>query len=197
MNVPIDISGVVLKTERLILRPWTFSDLEDFYAYASEPGVGEMAGWKPHDSIEESREILSMFINEKKTFAVEYDGKAIGSVGIEEYRENIFPEFKDLKCREIGYVLSRNYWGLGLMPEAVREVIRYLFEEVGLDLILCSHFIWNKQSERVQEKCGFRHYGFSKYETRINTIEESDDKILTREMWEETGETGDGSLSPT
>ena len=185
MNVPIDITEVVLKTERLILRPWKLSDLEDFYDYAKVKGVGEMAGWKPHESIEESREILEMFASDKKTFAVVYNGKAIGSVGIEEYNEDKFPEFSELKCREIGYVLSKDHWGKGLMPEAVLEVIRYLFEEVGLDLIVCGHFIWNTQSDRVQEKCGFRHYGFSKYETRINTIEDSEDKILTREMWEQ------------
>lgn len=185
MNVPIDITEVVLKTERLILRPWKLSDLEDFYDYAKVKGVGEMAGWKPHESIEESREILEMFASDKKTFAVVYNGKAIGSVGIEEYSEDKFPEFSELKCREIGYVLSKDHWGKGLMPEAVLEVIRYLFEEVGLDLIVCGHFIWNTQSDRVQEKCGFRHYGFSKYETRINTIEDSEDKILTREMWEQ------------
>lgn len=185
MNVPIDITEVVLKTERLILRPWKLSDLEDFYDYAKVKGVGEMAGWKPHESIEESREILEMFASDKKTFAVVYNGKAIGSVGIEEYNEDKFPEFSELKCREIGYALSKDHWGKGLMPEAVLEVIRYLFEEVGLDLIVCGHFIWNTQSDRVQEKCGFRHYGFSKYETRINTIEDSEDKILTREMWEQ------------
>ncbi|MBQ3291663.1 MAG: GNAT family N-acetyltransferase [Mogibacterium sp.] len=185
MNVPIDITEVVLKTERLILRPWRLSDLEDFYDYAKVKGVGEMAGWKPHESIKESREILEMFANDKKTFAVVYNGKAIGSVGIEEYSEDKFPEFSELKCREIGYVLSKDHWGKGLMPEAILEVIRYLFEEVGLDLIVCGHFIWNTQSDRVQEKCGFRHYGFSKYETRINTIEDSEDKILTREMWEQ------------
>lgn len=185
MNVPIDITEVVLKTERLTLRPWKLSDLEDFYDYAKVKGVGEMAGWKPHESIEESREILEMFASDKKTFAVVYNGKAIGSVGIEEYNEDKFPEFSELKCREIGYALSKDHWGKGLMPEAVLEVIRYLFEEVGLDLIVCGHFIWNTQSDRVQEKCGFRHYGFSKYETRINTIEDSEDKILTREMWEQ------------
>lgn len=185
MNVPIDITEVVLKTERLTLRPWKLSDLEDFYDYAKVKGVGEMAGWKPHESIEESREILEMFASDKKTFAVVYNGKAIGSVGIEEYNEDKFPEFSELKCREIGYALSKDHWGKGLMPEAVLEVIRYLFEEVGLDLIVGGHFIWNTQSDRVQEKCGFRHYGFSKYETRINTIEDSEDKILTREMWEQ------------
>ena len=75
MNALIDISGVELRTERLLLRPWRETDLEDFYAYAREDGVGQMAGWKPHESIEESRQILEMFIAEKKTFALEHEGK--------------------------------------------------------------------------------------------------------------------------
>lgn len=66
-----------------------------------------------------------MFIGHKKTFALEYQGKVIGSLGIEQYNEDHFPEFADKKCREIGYVLSKEYWGQGLMPEAVKEVIRY------------------------------------------------------------------------
>ena len=48
----IDIGGVVLKTPRLVLRPWRMSDLADFYAYASVDGVGQMAGWKPHENRE-------------------------------------------------------------------------------------------------------------------------------------------------
>ena len=58
MNTPIDISNVVLKTERLTLRPWRQSDLEDFFEYASVDGVGQMAGWIPHASLEESQMIL-------------------------------------------------------------------------------------------------------------------------------------------
>ena len=54
MNVDIDISGVILHTERLILRPWQQEDLDDFYAYASVDGVGQMAGWKSHENKEES-----------------------------------------------------------------------------------------------------------------------------------------------
>ncbi len=134
MNVPIDISQVTLKTDRLILRPWKLSDIEDFYEYAQVDGVGQMAGWAPHESIEKSRGILERFISEKKVFALEHDGKVIGSLGIERYNEDEFPEFAQLKCREIGYVLSKDYWGRGLMPEAVGEVIRYLFEDLGLTL---------------------------------------------------------------
>jgi ribosomal-protein-alanine N-acetyltransferase len=47
MNATIDISQVVLKTERLILRPWEIADLDDFFEYASVDGVGQMAGYRP------------------------------------------------------------------------------------------------------------------------------------------------------
>lgn len=55
MNIPIDITQVTLKTDRLLLRPWRMSDLEDFYEYARVDGVGQMAGWAPHESIDISR----------------------------------------------------------------------------------------------------------------------------------------------
>ena len=184
MNTEIDISNVTLHTDRMILRPWRQTDLDDLYAYASVDGVGQMAGWKPHKSREESQKILDMFIGHKKTFALEYQGKVIGSLGIEQYNEDRFPEFADKKCREIGYVLSKEYWGQRLMPEAVKEVIRYLFEEVGLDVIFCGHFLWNKQSQRVQEKCGFKHYAFDTYETKADTTEEDEVNILTSEDWQ-------------
>lgn len=183
MNIPIDISGVILHTERLTLRPWKETDLEDFYAYASVDGVGQMAGWSPHKNREESMRILARFIRHKKTFALEYDGKVIGSLGIEKYDEEKFPEFSEKRCREIGYVLSKDYWGQGLMPEAVKEVIRYLFEETELDVIFCGHFLQNVQSKRVQEKCGFEHYAFGKYQTVMGTVEDHAVNILTKEKW--------------
>ena len=183
MNTPVDISDVTLKSERLIIRPWRRSDLDDFFEYASVDGVGQMAGWKPHENKEVSQKILDHFIEGKKTFALEYEGKVIGSLGIEKYDEEKYPELKDSKAREIGYVLSKDYWGKSLMPEAVKEVIRYLFEDVGLDAILCGHFLWNRQSGRVQEKCGFRHYAFGTYETRYGTVEQDETNIMTREEW--------------
>lgn len=96
MNAEIDISQVTLQTDRLILRSWKESDLEDFYEYAKVDGVGQMAGWLPHKDREESAKILQLFISEKKTFAIEYDGKVIGSLGIELYDEKKFPEFQEL-----------------------------------------------------------------------------------------------------
>ena len=178
MNKFIDISGVILTTDRLILRPWKESDLQDFYAYASVDGVGQMAGWLPHENMDVSRTILTHFIEGKKTFALEYQGKVIGSLGVETYREENFPEFSPLQGRSIGYVLSKEYWGLGLMPEAVKTVIAWLFDAQHLDFILVSHFDWNHQSRRVIEKSGFRYLKTTTYETRYNTLETTPTYIL-------------------
>ena len=178
MNKKIDITNVVLTTERLTLRPWRTSDLNDFYEYASVDGVGQMAGWNPHSNVEESRMILGSFIKHKKTFALEYNGKVIGSLGIEEYCEENYPELDVLQGREIGYVLSKAYWGQGLMPEAVKTVINWLFNEEHLDFIIVGHFDRNTRSKRVVEKCGFQYVKATKFETRYNTVENSMEYIL-------------------
>jgi len=178
MNKQMDITGVVLRTDRLVLRPWRESDISDFYAYASVDGVGQMAGWNPHRNIEETRVILDRFIKHKKTFALEYDGKVIGSLGVEEYSEENYPELDGLQGREIGYVLSKAYWGQGLMPEAVKAVIDWLFHEEKLDFIIVGHFDCNAQSRRVIEKCSFRYIRTTKFETRYDTVETSLEYIL-------------------
>lgn len=178
MNREIDISAVRLQTERLVLRAWRENDLDDFYEYAKVDGVGQMAGWVPHKDKDESRRILGSFIEGKRVLAIEYEGKVIGSLGIELYEEKNYPELRHYAGREIGYVLSKDYWGRGIMPEAVRAVIDYLFGEVGLDFILVGHFDWNRQSARVIEKCGFRYIKTCPFETRYDTIESSVEYIL-------------------
>lgn len=178
MNKEIDVSAVVLQTERLTLRPWREADLNDLYAYASVDGVGQMAGWLPHQSVDESQKILTSFIQHNKTFALEYRGTVIGSLGIEEYSEENYPELSQLQGRELGYVLSKAYWGKGLMPEAVKAVLSYLFETVDLDFVLVGHFDWNTQSARVAEKCGFQYIKTVRYETRYDTVETSVESIL-------------------
>lgn len=183
MNAQIDISTVLLQTKRLTLRPWRETDLQDFYEYASVDGVGQMAGWAPHKDIEESRRILGHFLEGKKTFALEYQGKVIGSLGIERYNETYYPELAAMSGREIGYVLSKEYWGQGLMPEAVQAVMGYLFETVKLDFILVGHFDWNRQSARVIEKCGFRYTKSHPYKTQLGTMETAEDSILYRSQY--------------
>ncbi|NLH63997.1 MAG: GNAT family N-acetyltransferase [Erysipelotrichaceae bacterium] len=183
MNADINIEGIELHTERLVLRPWEQGDLNDFYAYASTDGVGQMAGWMPHKNLAESQHILDLFIQEKKTFAIEKDHKCIGSIDIEKYNEHDFLDLADQKARELGFVLSKAYWGQGIMPEAVKEVIRWLLEEKGLDCITCGYFKWNHQSESVQRKCGFVPYRTVQYKTKMNTVEETETNLLTKEDW--------------
>lgn len=158
MDIKVDIANYKIETERLILRPWKESDLSDFYEYASVEGVGEMAGWKHHKSIEESKKILDLFVSEKKTFAIVYkeNNKVIGSLGLEEPWTNDEDGYNDLRIREIGYVLSKDYWGMGLMSEAVKEVIKFLFDEIKVDAVAICHFDHNNQSRRVIEKSGFK-----------------------------------------
>lgn len=114
----------------------------------------------------------------KKTFAIERGGKVIGSLGIEKYDEEKLPEFSDKSGRELGFVLSKSYWGNGYMAEAVRAVIDYLFRQVGLDFIACGYFTDNPQSKRVQEKCGFKFYKYSKYTTAYGVTKDECINVL-------------------
>ena len=84
MDVPIDVSQVEIRTARLVLRPWRPEDLADLYAYASVEGVGEMAGWRHHESPADSEAILKIFISEKNVFALadRETGRVIGSLGL-------------------------------------------------------------------------------------------------------------------
>ena len=174
MNANFEIGELVIETERLILRPFKQSDLHDFNEYASVPGVGEMAGWKHHETIEKTQEILDMFIKEDKTFAIVFkkNNKVIGSLGVEKYGlEEKLTEFESYYGREIGYVLSKDYWGKGIMPEAVRAVIKYLFNDLNLDFLTCGYYDFNNQSKKVQEKCGFKPYRKLVMDTRLGTKE--------------------------
>lgn len=172
MLASVDVSNVRIETERLILRAWCESDIADLYEYAKVDGVGQMAGWVPHKSLEESKTILEMFMREKKTFALELkeNGKVIGSLGLEECSPKD-PHGEEKQGREIGYVLSKDYWGRGLMPEAVSAVIGYCFDILHFDYVTCSHFQRNPRSQRVIEKAGFQFLEESFFDTRYGTRE--------------------------
>ena len=168
MDIPIDVSTIHLETGRLMLRSFTEADLADFYAYASVPGVGEMAGWPHHDSLGTSRRILQLFIEGKDVLALYHkqDRKVIGSLGLHKSWANEEERFQNLRIKEIGYVLAKDYWGQGLMPEAVRALMDYGFQELGVQAFTCGHFLTNNQSRRVIEKCGFTWVRQGEYYSR-------------------------------
>lgn len=146
----------ILETNRLILRPFALTDLDDLYEYAKSENVGPNAGWPPHESKDTSLEILNSFIdgNQIRAIVLKENNKVIGSIGVhKDYKREI------IGCRMIGYVLSEDYWGKGIMPEGVKAVIKHLFEEENLQVVSCYHFPFNTQSKRVIEKCGFVYEG--------------------------------------
>lgn len=157
MDIQIDISNIKIETPRLFLRSWRETDLNDYYEYASVDGVGEMAGWKHLESIEEAKDILHSFMTDKNCFALELksNGKVIGSLGLHNSWANYDSKYANLKIKEIGYVLSKSYWGQGLMSEAVHAIINYCFNVIGLDALTVGHFDENNQSKRVIQKNGF------------------------------------------
>ena len=175
MNTEINISNVKLETERLILRAWKITDLDDFFEYASINGVGEKAGWEHLKSKDESLEILKMFIDEKKVFAIilKENQKAIGSIGVEECRQDLDKNLENLFGRELGYVLSKDYWNKGIMTEAVSKVIEYCFKILKLNYLVATYFNYNIKSKKVLEKLNFKFYKDIIIETRYNTKEES------------------------
>lgn len=146
-----------LYTERLILRDWMMTDAEDLYQYAKSPVVGPLAGWQPHASFSDTLEYLEHTIENGDTYALVYkeNGRVVGSVGL--HRDAL--RSAKIASRTVGYVLHEEYWGRGIMTEAVREVIRYAFSELGMQVLSVQHAPDNARSFRVIEKCGFVYEG--------------------------------------
>jgi|LFRM01.2.fsa_nt_gb ribosomal-protein-alanine N-acetyltransferase len=153
MNGQVDVSTLVLETPRLILRPFKVEDYKDVFDYASDKDVGPMAGWEPHKTLDDSKLIVDMFIQEKKVLAIEYKNKVIGSIGLEELSHDPYPSHLG---REIGFVIGKEYWGQGLTLEALTEVVRYCFDVLNFEYLIANHYDFNHQSKRVIEKCGFK-----------------------------------------
>jgi len=154
-----------METERLLLRPFAEYDLNDLYDYASAPGVGETAGWLPHESIETSRDVLQSYLDKKDTFAVWHkaDCRVIGSVRLHDSWTSRNDKYKHLKAKEIGCVIAKNYWGRGLATEAVNAVIAYGFSAFGLEAFGIAHIAGNSPSRRIAEKCGFTYVETGEY----------------------------------
>lgn len=149
----------MIETERLILRPWNDDDAEALYRYASDQAIGPIAGWPPHTSIDESREIIRTVFAAPEVYAVvlKETGEPVGSCGI------MFPDTLHSAAMrqgeaEIGYWIGKTFWGRGLIPEAVTALLERSFGFLGLDAVWCGYYDGNDKSRRVIEKCGFRFH---------------------------------------
>lgn len=175
-----------LFTQRLILRPWDESDAESLFKYASDDRVGPIAGWPVHTSVENSREVIRDVLSADETYAVclKDDNKAIGSIGLMT-GENSNLELSENEG-EIGYWIGVPFWGQGLIPEAIRELIRHAFVELKMEALWCGYFDGNEKSKRAQEKCGFiyHHTNRNVFWKLMNDTRTEHVTRLTREDWE-------------
>ena len=149
-----------IETDRLILRRFRSEDAEDMYAnWASDPEVTRFLTWPTHSDVDVSKAVLADWIPKYEdggffNCAMEdkNTGKVIGNISVVKLIESI-------DAAEMGYCMSRAYWGQGLMPEALRAVMDYLFDVVGLNRVAACHDAKNPKSGRVMVKAGMKLEG--------------------------------------
>jgi ribosomal-protein-alanine N-acetyltransferase len=148
-----------LPTERLLLRRMRLDDAADMFDYASDAEVTKTLTWDTHLSIDDSLAFLRQMIagyerGEQASWGIEHkaDRKFIGTIGFARPREGGY-------VAEVGYALSRRYWGQGLMTEALRAVIDFGFRHMELRRIDCVCRVDNIGSYRVMEKSGMQFEG--------------------------------------
>ena len=150
----------IINTDRLLLRRYKLTDAYDMFKnWANDCEVAKFLSWKPHNNVEVTKKIIEQWISEYKNnnvydWAIELKeiGEVIGGISIVKLDE------KNYSC-EIGYCMSRKYWGKGIMSEALRVVINYLFSEVGFNRIAAKHDTNNIASGKVMIKSGMKYEG--------------------------------------
>lgn len=174
-----------LETKRLLLRPWREADAAKLYEYAKDPRIGPVTGFPPHTSVENSRQIIQGVLSAANMFAVvlKDTGEPVGSIGLTVGSGSHLHLSPDEG--EIGYWIGVPYWGRGLIPEAIRALLRYGFEDLHLTTIWCGYFEGNEKSRRAQEKCGFRYHHTNRNIVwkLMNDIRTEHVTCLTKEAW--------------
>ena len=176
---------MILETKRLTLRPWREEDAESLFRYASDPNIGPPAGWPPHESVENSRQIIQQVLSAAETYAVCLkDGEAIGSVGLKLRGSTDMTDRED-EC-ELGYWIGKPYWGQGLIPEACRALLKYAFTQLGMRAVWCGYYDGNEKSRKVQEKLGFV-YRYTTENLELPLLGEyrtGHTNLMTKERWQ-------------
>lgn len=151
-----------LETERLNLRKFTIDDASDMFDYSSEPDVSRYVPWETHKSIKDTTDFLEYILNQYNSgklapWAIEYkqNNKVIGTIDFVAWSTSHYRA-------EIGFILSKDYWGKGLIVEAATKVIGFGFDNMELNKIEAPCMVENVQSQRVLQKLGMRLEGISK-----------------------------------
>lgn len=148
-----------INTARLLLRKFVSADAPNMFKnWATDCEVTKFLSWKPHDNIEDTKEIIAQYISKYDdniyNWAIELNEihEVIGGISIVKLDE------ATCSC-EIGYCMSRKYWGKGIMSESLKAVIDYLFSEIGFNRIAAMHDTNNIASGKVMLKSGMQYEG--------------------------------------
>ena len=158
-----------LETARLVLRPFVKEDAPAMYRnWASDPEVTKFLSWPTYKSVDDANFILDLWLPRyaDDTFyqwAIERKelGEVIGSISVVNQDDRV-------DMVEIGFCIGRSWWGQGIMTEAFRAVIDFLFGEVGVQRIEAGHDPNNPASGAVQRKCGLKYEGTFRRRIRSN-----------------------------
>ncbi len=154
------IGTKTIETERLILRKFMLTDAKDmFNNYTSHDIVTQYLTWYPHKTLEQTKQYLYKFVLPEYEKCDTYrwaivwkdNGQVIGCIDVGSSAES-------KRRAELGWVIGDEYWGKGIMPEAAKEVVKYLFN-VGYERVQAIHDILNEKSGKVMEKVGMRYEG--------------------------------------
>lgn len=157
MNFP---GTVVLETERLVIRPFCGADAHDmFYNWANSSHVTRFLTWPVHETVADSEEILNAWVKDYENpknfnWCIEWkeNHQAIGNISVVHMNEEI-------EEAEIGYCIGEEYWKKGIMTEALKAVMGFLFEEAGLNRVCARHDTNNPNSGRVMKAAGMLYEG--------------------------------------
>lgn len=143
-----------IETERLILRNYTEADLQDYWEYVTQPNVGPRCGWPAYTEKEKALQRLKLETTKLFQFAIELKDshKVIGSIELAQTNRCADDE------REIGCILNENFWGKGIMTEAMKAIIKFGFDHLGFKAVIAGFYEPNIASGKVQFKCGLKPY---------------------------------------
>ena len=141
------------------IRKWKLSDAENLAAVISNKKIqdnlrdGLPYPYTKQDGVDFISDMLSADENETFAFAITLDNKAIGSIGV--FRQSNIHR----QTAEMGYYIAEEYWGKGIMTDAVRQICEYVFSKSNIIRIFAEPFAHNIASCRVLEKGGFQYEG--------------------------------------
>ncbi len=150
----------VIATKRLVLRKWKDDDADRLYELASNPEIGQGAGWLPHENVKYSRAVIRSIFASDGEFAItlkdKTDNLPIGAIGIH-IGSNPKRGINREDEAEVGYWIGREYWNRGFATEALCGIVSYCFDDIGLSKLWCGYFDTNEKSMKVMKKCGLKY----------------------------------------